>query len=270
MAIDASANIHPAAVVEDGATIGPNCEIGAFAHVGPEVTLGAGCVLKSHVVVAGWTDIGDETTIYPFASVGHAPQDLKYAGERTKLEIGSKNRIREGVTLNPGTVGGGGLTKIGDNNLLMVNTHIGHDCILGSNIVIANGVSLGGHVIVADNVIMGGHSAIHQFCRIGTGAMLAGFAAVVEDVIPYGMVHGNRADLTGLNLVGLKRRGYDKADIHSLRAAFKDVFHQDAGTLQERLSKALGDYPDSGLVAQMVAFAQADTSRGLCTAPKRQ
>jgi UDP-N-acetylglucosamine acyltransferase len=265
MAIHASASIHPAALVEDGAVIGQNCEIGAFAHVGPDVTLGDGCILKSHAVVAGWTEIGEETTIYPFASIGHAPQDLKYAGERTKLEIGAKNRIREGATLSPGTKGGGGVTKIGDNNLLMVNSHIGHDCILGSNIVVANGVSLAGHVIVEDNVIMGGHSGIHQFCRIGTGAMLAGFAAVAEDVIPFGMVHGNRADLTGLNLVGLKRRGYDKADIHKLRAAFKDVFHQDTDTLQQRLAKALIDYPDSGLVAQMVAFAQSNTSRGICT-----
>ncbi len=265
MAIDGSANIHPNALVEDGATIGPNCEIGPFAHVGSDVTLGAGCILKSHAVVAGWTEIGAETTIYPFASVGHAPQDLKYAGERTKLEIGTKNRIREGVTLNPGTAGGGGLTKVGDNNLLMVNAHIGHDSILGSNIVIANGVSLGGHVIVEDNVIMGGHSAIHQFCRIGTGSMLAGFAAVAEDVIPYGMVHGNRADLTGLNLVGLKRRGFEKADIHSLRGAFKDVFHGDKGTLQERLVIALNDYADSGLVAQLATFVQSDTSRGICT-----
>lgn len=265
MAIDGSANIHPNAIVEEGAIVGAGCEIGPFAHVGADVTLGAGCILKSHAVVAGWTEIGAETTIYPFASVGHAPQDLKYAGERTKLEIGAKNRIREGVTLNPGTVGGGGMTKIGDNNLLMVNVHIGHDCILGSNIVIANGVSLGGHVIVEDNVIMGGHSAIHQFCRIGTGSMLAGFAAVAEDVIPYGMVHGNRADLTGLNLVGLKRRGFEKADIHSLRGAFKDVFHGEAGTLQERLVIALNDYPNSGLVAQLAGFVQSKTSRGICT-----
>lgn len=265
MTLDSSANIHPTAFVEDGATIGPNCTVGPYAVVGPDVTLGTGVELKSHAVIAGWTDIGDGTIVFPFASIGHAPQDLKYAGERTKLEIGAGNRIREGVTLNPGTVGGGGLTKIGDNNLLMVNVHVGHDCMLGSGIVVANGVSLGGHVVVEDNVVMGGHSAIHQFCRIGTGAMLAGFAAVTEDVIPFGMVHGNRADLTGLNLVGLKRRGFDKADIHSLRAAFKDVFHQDSGTLQERLSKALIDYPESGLVAQMVAFAQSDTSRGICT-----
>lgn len=265
MAIHASAKIHPAALIEDGAVIGADCDIGPFAVVGSDVTLGKGCILKSHAVVAGWTAIGDETLIYPFASVGHAPQDLKYAGERTKLEIGAKNRIREGVTLNPGTVGGGGLTKVGDNNLLMVNTHIGHDCILGNGIVVANGVSLGGHVIVEDNVVMGGHSAVHQFCRIGTGAMLAGFAAVAADVVPFGMVHGNRADLTGLNLVGLKRRGYKKADINSLRAAYRDVFLQDGGTLQDRLLKAKTDYPESGLVAQMAAFAQSDTSRGLCT-----
>jgi len=265
MAIHDRAKIHPAALVEDGAVVGAHCEIGPFAVVGPEVVLGDNCVLKSHAVVAGWTTIGDKTTIYPFASVGHAPQDLKFAGERTKLEIGSQNRIREGVTLNPGTLGGGNLTKIGNNNLLMVNAHIGHDCILGDNIIVANGVSLGGHVIVEDNVVLGGHSGIHQFCRIGTGAMLAGFAAVAEDVIPFGMVHGNRADLTGLNLVGLKRRGYEKSDINSLRAAYKDVFNQDTGTLQNRLTQALADYPKSGLVAQMVAFAQSDTSRGLCT-----
>ena len=264
MAMHATTTIHPTAIVEDGAVIGANCEIGPYSIIGPDVTLADGCVLKSHAVVAGWTTIGEETTIYPFASIGHAPQDLKYAGERTKLEIGSNNRIREGVTLSPGTIGGGGLTKIGDNNLLMVNVHVGHDCIIGNNIVLANGVSAAGHVIIEDNVIMGGHSAVHQFCRIGTGAMLAGFAAVDEDIIPFGMAHGNRAKLTGLNLVGLKRRGYEKPDINSLRAAFKDVFHQDADTLQNRLSKTLTDYPESDLVAQMVAFAQADTSRGIC------
>lgn len=265
MTVHSSTKVHRTAIIEDGATIGPDCVIGAYSVVGADVTLGARCELKSHVVIAGWTSIGDETTVYPFASVGHAPQDLKYAGERTKLKIGTKNCIREGVTVNPGTLGGGGVTKIGDNNLLMGNVHIGHDSILGNDIIIANGVSLGGHVIVEDNVVMGGHSAIHQFCHIGTGAMLAGFAAVAQDVIPYGMVHGNRADLAALNLVGLKRRGYEKSDINSLRAAFKNAFFQDTGTLQERLSKALIDYPDSGLVAQMVAFAQLETSRGLCT-----
>ncbi len=265
MTIHPSAKIHPAAIVEDGAVIGENCEIGAFSHIGPDVTLGDRCILKTHVVVNGWTTIGNDTSIYPFASVGHAPQDLKYAGERTKLEIGFKNCIREGATLNPGTKGGGGITKVGNNNLLMANIHIGHDCILGNNLIMANNASMAGHVVVEDNVIMGGLSAIHQFCRIGTGAMLAGFAAVAEDVIPYGMAHGNRADLAGLNLVGLKRRGFDKADINNLRAAFKDVFHQDTDTLQQRLAKALTDYPDSGLVAQMVTFAQAETSRGICT-----
>ncbi len=269
MAIHDTAKIHPAALVEEGAVVGAHCEIGPFAVVGPEVILGDNCILKSHAVVVGWTTIGEKTTIYPFASVGHAPQDLKFAGERTKLEIGSQNTIREGVTLNPGTLGGGSLTKIGNNNLLMGNAHIGHDCILGDNIVVANGVGLGGHVIIEDNVILGGHSGIHQFCRIGTGAMLAGFAAVTKDVIPFGMVHGNHAYLTGLNLVGLKRRGYEKSDINSLRAAYKDVFNQDTDTLQNRLIQALADYPTSGLVAQIVAFAQLDTSRGICTPKER-
>jgi UDP-N-acetylglucosamine acyltransferase len=265
MSVDPTADIHPTAIIEEGAVIGANCSIGAYAIVGPEVVLGSGCELKSHAIIAGWTTLGADCTVYPFASVGHAPQDLKFAGERTKLEIGSKNRIREGVTLNPGTAGGGGITKIGDNNLLMVNVHVGHDCILGNGNVVANGVSLGGHVIAGDNIVMGGHSAVHQFCRIGTGAMLAGFAAVSEDVIPFGMVHGNRANLEGLNLTGLKRRGFEKTDINNLRAAFKDAFHGDAGTLKVRLTKALTDYPDSGLVAEMVAFGQAETSRGICT-----
>lgn len=265
MGIDSTAVIHPTAIVEDGAIVGANCSIGAYAVVGPEVVLGAGVELKSHAVIAGWTTLGDGCTVYPFASVGHAPQDLKFAGERTKLEIGAKNRIREGVTLNPGTAGGGGITKIGDNNLLMANAHVGHDCILGNGNVVANNVGLAGHVIVGDNVVMGGLSAVHQFCRIGSGAMLAGFAAVTEDVIPYGMVHGNRANLEGLNLIGLKRSGHEKSDIKMLRAAFKDVFHDDADTLQLRLTKALVDYPDSDLVTEMVAFAQTDTNRGICT-----
>lgn len=265
MNIHANAEIHTTAIIEHGAVVGENCKIGAYAVVGPEVTLAAGVELKSHAVIAGWTDIGEGTIVFPFASVGHAPQDLKYAGERTKLEIGSKNRIREGVTISPGTEGGGGLTKIGDNNLLMMHCHIGHDCVIGNGNVIANYVGIAGHVLIGDNALMGAHSGIHQFCRIGTGAMLAAFAAVVEDVIPYGTVHGNRANLEALNLIGLKRRGYEKSDINSLRAAFKDVFHGTDGTLQNRAIQALETYPDSGLVTQMIAFIQSDTSRHICT-----
>jgi UDP-N-acetylglucosamine acyltransferase len=260
-----TANIHPTAIVEDGAVIGPDCQIGPYSVVGAEVTLGANVELKSHVVIAGWTDIGDGTVVYPFASVGHAPQDLKYAGERTKLEIGKKNRIRESASFSPGTAGGGGITKIGDNNLFMVNTHVGHDCTVGSGNVFANAVGLAGHATVGDNVVLGANSGVHQFCRIGSGSMLAAYAAVVTDVIPFGMVHGNRAKLEGLNLIGLKRRGYDKTDINNLRAGFKDIFENQTGTLQDRAAKALLKYPDSGLVAQIVAFIQSDTNRHICT-----
>jgi len=265
---DMTSTIHPTAIVEDGAVVGPNCTIGPYAIVGPEVTLAANVELKSHVVVTGWTDIGDATVIFPFASVGHIPQDLKYAGERTKLEIGANNRIREGASLNPGTAGGGGLTRVGDNNLFMMQTHVGHDCMIGNGNVLANYVGIAGHAIIGNNTILGAHSGVHQFCRIGDGAMLAAFSAVVADIIPFGMVHGNRAKLEALNLIGLKRRGYEKADINSLRAAFRDVFYCDDATLQERAAKAALDYPGSSLVGQMVGFIQSDTSRHICT-PKR-
>ncbi len=264
-----ASNIHPTAIVEDGAVIGQNCSIGPYAIVGPEVTLAANVELKSHAVVAGWTDIGDATVIFPFASVGHIPQDLKYAGERTKLEIGANNRIREGASLNPGTAGGGGLTKVGDNNLFMMQTHVGHDCIIGNNNILANYVGIAGHAIIGNNVVLGAHSGVHQYCRIGDGAMLAAFSAVVEDIIPFGMVHGNRAKLEALNLIGLKRRGYEKSDINNLRAAFRDVFYSQENTLQERAVDALKAYPESGLVAQMVAFIQSDTNRHICT-PKAE
>ncbi len=263
-----TSNIHPTAIVEDGAVIGPDCTIGPYSIVGPEVTLAANVELKSHAVVTGWTDIGTGSVVFPFASVGHIPQDLKYAGERTKLEIGANNRIREGASLNPGTAGGGGLTKVGDNNLFMMQTHVGHDCMIGNGNVLANYVGIAGHAVIGNNVILGAHSGVHQFCRIGDGAMLAAFSAVVEDIIPFGMVHGNRANLEALNLIGLKRRGYAKDDINNLRAAFRDVFYSDEATLQERATMAVNAYPQSGLVAQMVAFIQSDTSRHICT-PKR-
>ncbi len=268
MTVQTTADIHPTAIIEEGATVGANCKIGPYAVIGPEVTLGTNVELKSHAVIAGWTDIGDDSTVFPFASVGHIPQDLKFAGERTKLEIGQKNRIREGATISPGTEGGGGLTKIGDNNLLMMHCHIGHDCIIGNNNVVANYVGIAGHVIAGDNIVMGAHSGIHQFCRIGSGAMLAAFAAVVEDVIPYGTVSGNRAKLDALNLIGLKRHGHTKVDINAFRAAYKDVFHGEEGILRERAFAALKSYPDSALVAQMVDFMTSDTSRHMCT-PKK-
>ncbi|PJN94377.1 acyl-[acyl-carrier-protein]--UDP-N-acetylglucosamine O-acyltransferase, partial [Amaricoccus sp. HAR-UPW-R2A-40] len=199
--------IHPTAVVEPGARIGAGCRIGPYCVIGPDVMLAEGVILHSHVAIAGVTSIGAGTEIWPFASVGSAPQDLKYAGERTELIIGAKNRIREYATLNTGTVQGGGVTRIGDGNLLMMSIHVGHDCVIGNGVILVNNATLGGHVTIEDNVIVGGLSAVHQFCRLGRGAMIGGLTGVVADVIPYGMVVGERGHLGGLNLVGLKRRG---------------------------------------------------------------
>ncbi len=264
MSVHESAEIHQMAVVEDGAVIGPNCKIGAFCVVGPEVTLGDGVELKSHVVVEGWTEIGDGTIIFPFASIGHIPQDLKFGGERTKLEIGKRNRIREHVTMNPGTEGGGGLTKVGDDGLYMMGVHIGHDCIVGNNVVLANNASLGGHCIIEDFVVMGALSGVHQFCRIGRGAMIGGLAAVVADVIPYGTVMGDRATLEGLNLVGLKRRGSEKNEINGLRAAFKLLF-TGTGSLRERAGTMQMEYASNALVQDVTDFILEDSSRHITT-----
>jgi UDP-N-acetylglucosamine acyltransferase len=264
MAVHESAEIHRMAVVEEGAKIGPNCKIGAFAVVGPEVTLGAGVELKSHAVVAGWTDVGEGTVIFPFASIGHAPQDLKYAGERTKLEIGKRNRIREHVTMNPGTEGGGGLTKTGDDCLFMMSVHVGHDCLVGNHVILANNASLGGHCVVEDYVIIGALSGVHQFCRIGRGAMIGGLAAVVADVIPYGTVVGERATLEGLNLVGLKRRGSEKNDINGLRSAFKLLFNG-TGSLRERAASLQLEYASNALVQDVTDFILEDSNRHITT-----
>ncbi|WGI20685.1 acyl-ACP--UDP-N-acetylglucosamine O-acyltransferase [Amylibacter sp. IMCC11727] len=264
MSVHESAEIHQMAVVEGGAVIGPNCKIGAFCVVGPEVTLGEGVELKSHVVVEGWTEIGDGTIIFPFASIGHIPQDLKFGGERTKLEIGKRNRIREHVTMNPGTEGGGGLTKVGDDGLYMMGVHIGHDCIVGNNVVLANNASLGGHCIIEDFVVMGALSGVHQFCRIGRGAMIGGLAAVVADVIPYGTVMGDRATLEGLNLVGLKRRGSEKNEINGLRAAFKLLF-TGTGSLRERAGTMQMEYASNALVQDVTDFILEDSSRHITT-----
>lgn len=264
MSVHESAEIHAMAVVEDGAVIGPNCKIGAFCVVGPEVTLGEGVELKSHVAVEGWTEVGDGTVIFPFASIGHIPQDLKFGGERTKLEIGKRNRIREHVTMNPGTEGGGGLTKVGDDGLYMMGVHIGHDCIVGNHVVLANNASLGGHCIIEDYVVMGALSGVHQFCRVGRGAMIGGLAAVVADVIPYGTVMGERASLEGLNLVGLKRRGSEKNEINGLRAAFKLLF-TGTGSLRERAGTMQLEYASNALVQDVTDFILEDSSRHITT-----
>lgn len=264
MSIDASATVHPTALVEDGAVIGPDCIIGPYSVVGPEVKLGQAVELKSHVALAGDTVVGDRTRIWPFASIGHMPQDLKFSGEKTRLEIGSDNMIREHVTMNPGTKGGGGVTRIGNGSLFMMGVHIGHDCQVGNNVVVSNHCSLAGHVIMEDNVVMGGLSGIHQYCRIGRGVMIGGQTGIVADVIPYAIVTGSRAGLSGLNLVGLRRAGVPKSQIQELRAAYTELFDAE-GTLKERTKSVSEKYSSNPLICEIVEFLSADSSRKFLT-----
>ena len=264
MSIDPSAHIHPSAIIADGAQIGADVSIGAYCVIGPHVAIGAETVLKSHVSIDGHTRIGARNTIYPFASLGQPPQDLKYRGEPTLLEIGDGNTIREYVTMNPGTEGGGGVTRVGDGCLFMNHVHVGHDCIVGNNVIFANAATLGGHVVVGDGAVLGGLSAVHQRCRIGEAAMIGGLAGIVADVIPYGTAMGDRATLQGLNLLGLKRRGVGKAEIGELRAAYAALF-TGGGTLSERRAAVAERYGDNPLVQQILAFIAEDTARHLTT-----
>lgn len=263
MPIHPSAFVHPAAYVEDEATIGPDCHIGPFALIGPEVSLGRGVVVKSHAVVTGWTDIGDETVVFPFATVGEIPQDLKFKGERTRLKVGARCRIREGATLNTGTEGGGGITVVGDDCLLMTGAHVGHDAHLGNRIVLANQVAIAGHCHIGDDVIIGGLSGIHQFVRIGHGAIIGALTMVTNDVLPYGLVQGPRGVLDGLNLVGLKRRGVERADITAMRAAFQ-MLAQGEGSFLDRARK-LADETDSKYVREMTDFILSASDRSFLT-----
>ena len=217
--------IHPSAVVEDGAELGTGVQVGPFCVVGPQVRLDDGVVLKSHVVISGETSIGKETTVFPFASIGEVPQDLKFRGERSRLEIGTGNRIREYVTINPGTEGGGALTRVGNDGLFMAGSHIAHDCQIGDRVILVNNASVAGHCILEDDVIVGGLSGVHQFVRIGRGAMIGAVTMVTADVIPFGLVQGPRGHLDGLNLVGLKRRGASRADITALRDLLNTLSH---------------------------------------------
>ena len=260
MSIDASTTIHPSAVIEDGAIIGPDCKVGPFCLVGANVTLAKGVELFSHVVIAGHTSIGDGTRVWPNASVGHQPQDLKYNGETTYLEIGARCMIREGVSISPGTAGGTGITKIGDECLLMLGSHVGHDSVLGDRVILANHASIAGHVNIGNDVIIGGLSGVHQFVNIGSGAIVGTVTAVVNDVIPYGMAVAQRAELSGLNLIGLKRRGVDRATINDLRKSFTEIFEGE-GTLKERATQARGKYAGNALVMEIVDFLLADNSR---------
>lgn len=245
--------IHSTAIVEDGARLGADVKIGPYCIVGREAALGDGCEMLSHAIVTGRTTIGPKATIFPFASIGHRPQDLKYHGEPSTLEIGANVTIREHVTINPGTEGGGMVTRIGDNCLVMIGVHIGHDCIIGKNCVLSNNVTFAGHCTIGDYVIMSGYSGSTQFVRIGSHAFVGGLSKVEKHLIPYGTAVGNPAELSGLNLVGLKRRGFDREAIHNLRTAYRMIFSTE-GTLRERVDDAAAIFPDDVLVQDVVRF----------------
>lgn len=264
MTIASTATVHATAVVEDGATIGEGARIGPYSVVGSDVVLGDEVMLESHVAVSGHTKIGARTHVFSFSAIGSAPQDLKFKGEATSLEIGEDNQIREHVTMNPGTEGGGGVTRVGDRCLFMVGTHVAHDCMIGSNVIMVNNSVLGGHVAVGDFAVLGGLSAIHQFVRVGAHAMVGGMTGVERDVIPAGTVMGNRAHLAGLNLTGLKRRDVPKDDIHALRAAYREVFESTEGELVERAEAVRETLSSSGPARDMVDFILADSSRRFC------
>ena len=255
--------IHPTAIIEDGAKIGTNVKIGAYCIVGANVELLENTHLHSHVVITGHTKIGTNCQIYPFASIGQPPQDLKYKGERNNLIIGNDNVIREYVTINPGTEGGGLTTKIGNNCLLMVGTHVGHDCKVGNEVIFANNATLAGHVIVEDYAIFGGLSAVIQHRRVGKLAIIGGLTVVDLDVIPYGRVVGNRAILDGLNLIGLKRRNFPHDQIQELRSAYNLLF-VDKGNLQDRILEIEQKFPNQSLVNDVLNFLKENTSNGIC------
>jgi len=256
-------NIHPTAIIDPKAEIAETAFIGPYCVVGSHVTVEDGVKLISHVVVEGRTKVGKGTTIYPFSSVGHQPQDLKYGGEPSELFIGENTVIREHVTLNPGTEGGGMVTHVGSNCLLMVGAHVGHDCQIADNVILVNNATLAGHVEVDEWAILGGLSAVHQFVRIGKHAMIGGMSGVENDVIPYGSVYGNRAMLNGLNLIGLKRRGFDRETIHALRNAYRLLFAQE-GTMAERVTDVEEMMHDNEPVMDILGFIKADSSRGIC------
>jgi len=257
------ANIHATALVDPGATLAADVSVGPFCIIGPEVKIGAGTVLHSHIVVTGKSTIGSACQIFPFASIGHIPQDLKYHGEDTRLEVGDHTVIREYVTINPGTEGGGGVTRVGSNCLLMVGAHIAHDCQLSNHVILVNNATLAGHVTVGEHAILGGLCAVHQFVRIGAFAFVGGMSGVENDLIPYGMALGNRAVLAGLNIVGLRRHGFQREQIHELRQAYRMLFASE-GTLMERLEDVDKMFASNVLVQSIVSFVRAQSDRSLC------
>jgi UDP-N-acetylglucosamine acyltransferase len=268
MTISPGARIHPLALVEDGADIGDGVSIGPFCHIGPKVVLGDGCELLSHVVVTGRTVVGRNARIHPMAVIGGAPQSVHHHGEETTLDIGDNCVIRENVTINTGTTGGGGKTIVGNDNLFLAGSHVAHDCRLGNNIILSNAVLLAGHVTVEDRVIIGGGAAVHQFSRIGRQAFVGGMTGVAYDVIPYGMLHGNPGILDGLNVVGMTRAGIDRATIHRVRKAYKEIFESD-GSVRANAERIRPDFEDCAEAIEILDFIAADADRAI-TSPNRK
>lgn len=261
--------IHPTAIIEDGASIGAGCEIGPFCHIGPQVRLGAGSRLRSHVVLWGNTEIGEAAQIWPFASLGHAPQHLKYRGEDTRLVIGSNCLIREHVTMNAGTVQGRSETTVGDNCAFFTGAHVAHDCVLGQNVTLINNVMLAGHCTIGEHATIAGGSGIHQFTRIGHHAYVGGLAAVEGDVIPFGMVLGNRAYLSGLNVIGMKRAGFGREAVRNVRRAYRMLFSFDQ-TFKENMNEVQSEFPEDPLVQDLLGFIRAGGDRSLVTPRQTQ
>ena len=255
--------IHKSAIIDPKAKISSNVKIGPYSIIGANVQIGAGTEIQSHVSIVGNTKIGNNNKIYSFTSIGNDPQDLKYNGEETKLEIGDSNKIREYVTINPGTKSGGGLTKIGNNCLFMVSSHIAHDCLVGNKVILANNVALGGHAEIQDNVIIGGNSAVQQFTRVGKSAMIGGMCGVVRDIIPYGIAHGNRSILQGLNLIGLRRKNIPNKEIKILSEAYKEIFKDE--NLTYNLINLNQEFKKNELVLEVVNFLEKDKKRPICT-----
>ena len=255
--------IHKTSIIDSKAKISDNVEIGPYCVIGPNVEIESNTIIYSHVNISGKTIIGKGNKIYPFSSIGNHPQDLKYRNEETDLIIGNDNTIREHVTINPGTVGGGGKTIIGNKCLFMISSHVAHDCVVGNNVIIANNVPLGGHTIIEDNVVIGGNSAVQQFTRIGKMAMIGGMTGVLHDVIPYGLATGNRNTLQGLNLIGLRRAKFENKDILSLSDAYKKIFA--TKNITENINKLDKSFQENPLVRNVIEFITKDKKRSICT-----
>ncbi len=264
----AEAAVHPLAAVDPNAKLGSGVEVGPFAVIGPNVTLGDRVKIHSHAIVTGNTEVGEGCEIHPFAVLGGPPQDKKYRGEQSRLIVGPFNTMREHVTMNSGTEGGGYVTRVGGHGLFLTAAHVAHDCQVGDHVIFSNNATLAGHVTVEDHAILGGLCAVHQFVRIGAHAFIGGMSGIENDVIPYGMALGNRATLAGLNIVGLKRHGFERDQIHALRQAYRLLFSQE-GTLQERLDDVGKMFPDSVPVQRIVAFMRAKADRSFCV-PRSQ